>query len=153
MAHKSSPSKSRTASSHAASKTRTTGQPASAKSRTSAPAKTALARDLLKDLVALLKERSVNVTVKTGSDRYSILLVDGQSVAYIHAQNQNGIRVEPALAPADLPKGEARRLITPNGPKKTGRFLVSGVVPPDKLDLAAEVVLLAVAKREASARK
>jgi hypothetical protein len=44
-------------------------------------------------------------------------------------------------------------LITPNGPKKTGRFLVSGVVPPDKLDLAAEVVLLAVAKREASARK
>jgi len=101
--------------------------------------------DMLKDIVAQLKAAGDKVTVKTNK-RYSIIVVNGNSVAYVHTQTRNGARIEPALTAKQLPAGQARKLITPNAKTKTGKFQVSGVVPADKVDIAVAVIRLAAAE-------
>jgi hypothetical protein len=104
--------------------------------------------DLIKALLEELAKQGVKPKVKWApSKSYASLYVDGQNIGYVFRQTRNGVRIEPAVSTADLPKGT-------KGWKpgtRSERFALVGVVTDEaSVKHAADALQAADEKRKAA---
>jgi len=113
------------------------------------PAEVTEAPDLMKALMDALAALGVKPTVKWApSKSYASLLVQGKNIGYVFKQSRRGMRIEPAAAKADLPKGA-------KGWKpgtRSAQFALVGVVSTEAEAVAAAEVLRAADEKRKAAK-
>jgi hypothetical protein len=105
--------------------------------------------NLMAALLAELKSLGIEPKVKWApSKSYASLYVDGKNIGYVFKQTGRGMRIEPAAAKADLPKGAKG---WKPGTRSALFALVGQVTTEAEAKAAAKVLRTADAKRAAVA--
>ena len=104
----------------------------------------------MKALLDALAEQGIKPKVKWApSKSYASLYVEGQNIGYVFKQSKRGMRIEPAAAAADLPKGS--KAFKPG--TRSERFALVGVVRNEAEAKAAAAVLKIADEKRAAPEK